>query len=240
LEINMSATIYTNGTTGTKRVQLSNGQMCRRMIYLNNWTTMRIGLRLTVPSASSIAGTPRLWVGVGSGLTNAIGDASTTNWIGIYTDSATWTRSTLVSPAIGYFAATGRSVKRVGTTVTQNAAGFGQNLVFPMSDTFLTVLLVEITKGSPNYTINIGAAGSSSAFNGAALPGITEANMDAFMSLPIGMSGITAVVNTSYSTPGAQTLAMSEAAGNLDTIQVYWDKTTAPCEVESIYHRKLA
>lgn len=236
----MSATIYTNSGTASKRVQLANGQMLRRPIYLNNWTTMRIGLRLTVPSAVNITGTPRLWVGMGSGLTNGIGDTTTTNWIGIYTDSATWTRSTLVTPAIGYFAATGRSVKKVGTTVTQNAAGFGQNLVFPMSDIFLTVLLVEITKGSPNYTINVGAAGSSAAFNGVALPGITEANMDAYMNLPIGMSGITAVTNTSYSTPGAQTLAMSEAAGNLDCIQIYWDKTSANCEIESVYHRKLA
>jgi hypothetical protein len=212
------------------------------MIYLNNWTTIRIGLRLCIPSAANIVGTPRLWVGVGSGLANAIGDATTTNWVGAYTDTATWTRATVAGPPVVAHSGTLiiRSVKKVGTTVTQNAAGFGSNVLFSLQDTFLSLLMVEITKGSPNYSINVGMPSATTAFNGVALPGITEAQMDQYMQLPIGFTGMTAVTNTSYNSPGAQTLAMSEVAGNLDCVQIYWDKSAANCEIESVYHRKLA
>lgn len=236
----MSATIYTNSSTASKRIQLSNGQMARRMIYLNNWTTIRIGLRLTVPSAANIVGTPRLWVGVGSGTAAAVGDAITTNFIGLYTSGATWSRLTNVSPAIAYCVTTGRPVKKVGATITDTGANFSNNITLPLSDTFLSLILLEITKGSPNYTIIAGMATSITAFNGVALPGITEAQMDQYMTLPIGMTGITTVTNAGYNVATSQNLAMSEVAGNLDAVQVYWDKTAANCEIESVYHRKLA
>ena len=237
----MSATIYTNGSTGSKRVQLSNGQMCRRMQYLNNWTTLRIGLRLCFPSAANITGTPRLWVGVGSGTANAIGDATTTNWFGAYFDTATLARGTLVTPAIAYSQGNWlRPVKRVGTTTTAGGSLITSGLTMSLSDTFLSILMVEITKGSPNYTINAGFPSTNSAFNGEALPGVTEAKMDQYMSLPIGFTGIGAVGNPNYVVGTSQAMAMSEAAGNLDCVQIYWDKTAVLCEVESVYHRKLA
>lgn len=237
----MSATIVSTG--GTKRLQLSNGQALRRPVYLDNWTTMRIGLRMCVPSGATIVGTPRLWVGIGSGLTNGIGDATTTNWIGVYTNTATWTRSTLVTPAIGYTQNIGfRMVKRIGSTTTQHATGdMAGNMVVSMSDTFFAAFLVEITKGSPNYSINVGYPATNSAFNGVALPGVTEAMMNAYMSLPIGHGGIGAVSNPNYTAVSTNgTLAMSEVAGVLDCIQIYWDKTAAPLEIDSLWHRKLA
>lgn len=231
----MSATIVT--VSGSKRCDLSNGQALRRPIYLSSWTTVRIGLRLCFPSAASLVGTPGLYVGMGSGTTNGIGDATTTNWIGVKTDGATWTRT--LSGAQAYASMAGIRVhKRVGSTLTAHAGAMTANPFTSLDAAFMSVLLVEITKGSPNYTVNIGIATSNSGIIGI---NITDANMDSYMSLPVGMGGIGAVTNPNIvAVTTNNTLAMSEVAGVLDCLQLYWDKTAAPCELESVWHRKLA
>lgn len=232
----MSATIVT--VSASKRLDLSNGQALRRPIYLNNWTTVRIGLRLCFPSAAAIVGTPRLYIGMGSGLTAGVGDATTTNFIGVVTNGATWSRS--LSGAQAYTLIGGIIVvKKVGVTTTFHGTG---NMTATnhgsMDAAFQSVILVEITKGSPNYTVNVGLPTSNS---GVIAVNITDANMDAYMSLPIGMAGIGAVSNPNIvAVTTNNTLAMSEVAGVLDCLQIYWDKTAAPCEIESVWHRKLA
>ena len=234
----MPATILT--VSGDKRIDLSNSGIYRRPVYLNNWTTMRIGLHFCVPSAATIVGTPRIFCGMGNGLTNGIADSSTTNWIGAVMNTATWTRSILGSPAIAYTQNLAfRAAKRVATTLTLGGADLATAMVASLDATFNSIFLVEITKGSPNYTVRVGYPSSNSAFSGVALPGITETMMDAYMGLPATMTGIGSVSNPNYSTVSG-TLAMDEVAGVLDTVQIYWDKTAAPLELTGVYHRKLA
>jgi hypothetical protein len=231
----MSATIVT--VSSSKRLDLSNGQALRRPIYLSNWTTMRIGLRLCFPTAVSIVGTPGLYVGMGSGLTAGIGDATTTNWIGVKTITGTWTRSLSGSQSYGNIGSI-RVHKRVGATLTSHASDMTATMHQSFDALFQSVILVEITKGSPNYTVNIGVPTSNS---GVIAVNITDANMDAYMSLPIGMAGIGSVSNLNIVAVAVNnTLAMSEAAGVLDCLQIYWDKTAVNCEIESVWHRKLA
>lgn len=232
----MGATILT--VSALKRLDLSNCQILRRPSYLNNWTTMRIGLHYCVPSAATIVGTPSIYIGMGSGLTNGIGDATTTNWIGVKTTGATWTR--VLSGAQAYANMTGIRVhKKVGSTLTPHATGDMTGTPHTSLDAaFRTVLLVEITKGSPNYTVNVGVGTSNSAI---ITVDVTPANMDGYMALPVGMGGIGTVGNPNIvAVTTNNTLAMSEVAGNLDCIQIYWDKTAAPLEIEGVYHRKLA
>lgn len=232
----MSGTIVT--VSSLKRLDLSNGQALRRPVYLNSWTTIRIGIHYCVPSAATLVGTPGIYVGIGSGLTNGIGDATTTNWIGIKTVSATWTR--VLSGAQAYAQIGNTQVaKKIASTLTVNPSGFQGTTVHTSLDAaFRTVLLVEITKGSPNYTVISGAPTSNS---GVIAVDVTPAHMDSYMSLPIGLGGIGAVANANITAlVGQSTQAMSEAAGNLDCIQIFWDKTAAPLELEGVYHRKLA
>lgn len=233
----MSGTIVT--VSALKRLDLSNGQALRRPVYLSNWTTMRIGLHVTFPAAASIVGTPRLWFGMGSGLTNGVGDATTTNFVGIYTNTATWTRT--LSGAQAYAGGIElRLVKRVGAVTTQHATGgMTANTFLSLDAAFRSVLMLDITKGSPNYSFAIGHASSNSAL---IANDITPALMDSYMSLPAGFAGIGSVGNPNYAAVTATnaTLAASEAAGVLDCVQLLWDKTAANCELEAVYHRKLA
>jgi hypothetical protein len=236
----MGATILT--VSSLKRLDLSNCQILRRPVYLNNWTTMRIGLHFCVPSAANLVGTPRLYVGMGSGLTNGIGDATTTNFVGAVTNQATWTRNTVIISSVTYGYATNvalRTVKRVGSTLTIGSLDMTAAGTFSLDAGWRAILIVEITKGSPNYSITLGVGTSNSIFN--AGDEITPALMDQYMSLPIGLTGIGSVKNANYSIVTANnTVATSEVAGNLDCIQIYWDKTAAPLEIEGVYHRKLA
>lgn len=199
---------------------------------------MRIGIHYYIPSTATITGTPRLWMGIGSGLTNGIGDATTTNWIGIYTDTASMTRT--LSGAQAYTGGnTIRLVKRVAAVTTPHATGgMTTNSFFSMDEGFRAVMLLDITKGSPNYTFTLGHTASNSGIIGI---DNTVAQMETYMGLPLGMAGIGTVNNPNYAASVTNNaLAMSEVAGNLDCIQVYWDKTAAPLEIEGIYHRKLA
>lgn len=234
----MAASIIT--ISGDKRIQLTNGQLIRRPVYLDNWTTMRIGIHFTWPSAATIVGTPRLYVGVCNGLTNGIGDAVTTNFCGIATNSASITRAVSGSQAYANIGAM-RVLKKVASTTTFHATGDMTGTAHGQMDAtgaWLGVMLVEITKGSPNYTFTLGIATSNSGVIGV---NITPAHMDQYINLPIGMTGIGAVANPNIVAVTANnSLAVSEAAGVFNAINVYWDKTAAPCEISGIYHKKLA
>lgn len=234
----MSATIVT--VTGDKRIQLLNSQLLRRPVYLNNWTTIRIGVHFTWPSAATIVGTPRLYVGVCNGLTNGIGDAVTTNFCGISTNAASITRAVSGAQAYANVGAL-RVLKKVASTTTYHATGdiLGTgHASMDATGAWLAVMLVEITKGSPNYTFTLGMASSNSGVIGV---NITPAHMDQYINLPVGMTGIGSVANPNIVASVANnTLAMSEVAGVLDTINIYWDKTAAPCEISGIYHKKVA
>jgi hypothetical protein len=232
----MGATILT--VSSTKRLSLTNSQILRRPVYLNNWTSMRIGIHFYIPASANVTGTPRLWMGIGSGLTAGIGDSTTTNWIGVYTDTATMTHT--LSGAQHYTGGNSiRMVKKVGVTVTPHATGvITANAFFSMDAAFRALIMIDITKGSPNYSLTLGYINSNSGLIGI---DVSPTLMDSYMGLPLGMAGIGTVGNPNYgnlTTNG--TLAMSEVAGNLDCIQIYWDKTSAPLELEGVYHRKLA
>lgn len=224
----MSATIIT--VSGDKQIQLLNSQIIRRPIILNNWTTLRIGVRCKFPSAGNIVGTPAFHIGIGSGLVAGIGDASTTNWIGAAPTTATWTRNAGPPPYCS--AVTTKVRKKVAAVVTDSASGTVSALLSMDQDT-PNILIVEIIKGSPNYTVNVAGPASAAAAQTAA----TQTHL--IQMLELAALGTVSSIITGYSS-GGQALAMSEAAGNLDAIQIYWDRTSAPMEITEVFYRKVA
>jgi hypothetical protein len=227
----MSATIAT--ISGDKRIQLANSQLIRRPIILNNWTTIRIGLRLCFPSAASILGTPNLSVGIGSGLTNGIGDTTTTNWLGFVALATTWT-ITAGPPAYGA-QNNGRLRKKVATTVTTNGVTF-MNGFFSLDQATLSMLIVEITKGSPNYSAVCVYPGNAASVQTAA----TQAQLIQIMEAAAGAAASTATSLIPGYTSNSDTMAFSEVAGNVDAIQIYWDRTSVNCEISDVFYRKVA
>lgn len=228
----MSQSIITVG--GDKRLSLSNGQGVRRPVYLDNWTTIRIGLRLCFPSAGGLTGTPRLWLGMCHGTVNGVADGTTDNFIGMVTNIPTWSRS--AGPPAYFPDVFLRAMKRVGTTNTYQGGGDMSSVPhFSADDSIRNALILEITKGSPNYTLFAGFPSAA----GGVQHDVTDTEFLNIMELN-DLGDIGTVVSNYAKSSSNSTIATSEGAGVFDTINIFWDKTAASCEISDVFHRKVA
>lgn len=232
----MPATIITY--SGDKRIQLTNSQLIRRPIYFGSWTTIRIGLHFCIPSAASIGGTPRLYFGLCSGLTNGIGDATTTNFIGWMSNTTTFNRSSLVGPPLNVYSGNNafRFIKKVGTTFNFNAADASALFFFSMQQPVRHALILQITKGSPNWTAQFAFPVS----NSITATDLSDAQMTALMEMANMSDANSVVLNYSGGAFTNNTMAFDEVAGAINAINVFWDRSGQPLEISGIYHRKIA
>lgn len=226
----MASTIITRnpGDGDDKRIQLSNSQFARVISIGSTWNKIRIATRITATDlGSGPVGTPRLAFGICSGTSNIYGDATVTNWCGLLTSAATWNRQTF--PFLSYTqAASGLVAKKVGSTLTTGAI-----LVNPMIPIVgankRAFLILDITKGSPNYT-----------FQGFAWDGgtnIPDVSLSHFLA---SIEGSNLPVDAGYNTSAATAFAVDESAGVFNAVNVHWDKTSFQIELSDIAVVRLA
>lgn len=196
-----------------KAIQSQNATFARLVSIGTSWTKVRVGMRLHMESTgANLVSTPRLAVGFCSGTANQFGDATTGHFVGVVSNSATW--SFQAGP---YYNTLGLAPgKRVGSTLT-NSGGFASNFSINAGAAANTadrsLLFVDLTKGSPNFTINCFCQNS---------PGqdVTVANFLAQMTLVTP-----AFAGHDY--PAGITIAVDEGTdGTLDAINVAWDRST--------------
>lgn len=211
---------------GTKRLCLRSGQAFRQPVYGSAWTKIRIVLRYCVPTAGAITGTPRLVVGMSAGNVNGFGSAETDNFLGFRTESTTWTPSNNTFSFI-----TGRSVKRVGTTITSHASALTTTLRPGSMHDSRSILAVQLEKGSPNWTIRI--------LHSATDP-LADATDDQFLAVIDNDESLSGSISGFTSSSANQALAFDEDAGALTHIHIFWDKISAPLEIEDVGHRLIA
>ena len=148
------------------------GSMARRFLDLNSWEKARVAARITFDNLGEyiehdITGTPRFWLGMlsnpAAGMTNGPLTASTSHFVGLRTGAPTWIW-TDTSPRYALPSPSGLQVgKRVGSTDSFVDAGVTAH-VSAQPETRREILVVEITKGSPNYsfqTMAINATGDN-------------------------------------------------------------------------------
>jgi len=144
-----------------QRLQLQNSQYVRAMTWGTNWTEVRISLRASVLAprvAASLGFYGYLAFGVCSGYTNAIGDASTDAFMGLWMgdqwrNNADWKYN--ASPSGFWTHGNGAwqwATKKEGTTFTQTNIAFDQSSVLASKETSRGLVMIQITKGDPNYT----------------------------------------------------------------------------------------
>jgi hypothetical protein len=139
------------------RAVLQNSQDARPLPFGSSWTRLRIGLRLHARNyASDIINTPRFAFGLISGTSNLFGDGSTSHFVGVRLNAATWT----LTGSNRFLVPNGSiiPIKKIGTTVTSGSAffpasqwGIGAGADSAVADR--TVFFVDFIKGSPNYSI---------------------------------------------------------------------------------------
>lgn len=198
--------------------QIANGQFGRLITLPVAWSKVRVGVRIHGIGGASIGGTARLAVGLGSGTTAMIGDASATNWIGLITNALTWT---WFAPdhwqGLNYYPA-----KKVGATLTIGGVALqtGDMMGGIANTTGIdrSVIFCDIAKGSPNYTLNV---------LGMTSWGPTDTVAATFYAQMIQLAP--AIANHTYS--AGQTLAFDEVAGTLNAVQVWWNNAGSAMEI---------
>jgi len=229
----MSAELITYGSD--RRCELAACEAIRPMVYLDDWTTIRIGLQLSFNgTASNITSTPVLAFGVCSGNTNVMAAGTATHVVGWRNTKATLTYaagppSTLVgsTAAMQFF-------KKIGTTFS---VVNGSSMVSPYSNTtsVRSGLWMDITKGSPNYSFRIASPSNAAA----AQSDLTDAQFLSIMELST-LADIATVRSDHVVSSIASVLAVDEATnGLLDHLFVYWDRTTHKFSF-NIRHRKIS
>jgi hypothetical protein len=232
----MSQQIVLAGST--KRLALSSGQAIRSPIYGHNFTKMRIGLRLCFPNAAvTVSGTPQLVFGLCNGNANGYADPTTTNFVGLRSTATVWTLGGTPGTN-GYFGSLAwKACTRVGSTLTDQAGTIGGSTLNYVSAEPLIrcAMILQIEKGSPNYTLRLVMPISS----GAAQADVSDAQFVQFMEMDDVFTSPGSIIGNYQQLATNNTIAADEANGQFDSICIFWDKISVPVHLDDVAHRLI-
>jgi hypothetical protein len=221
-----------------QRIVLSNSEATRLPLIGSDWTKVRLGVRLSVGASANITGNPRIAIGLCTGVADGFGRTATTHFAGVRMSGASF-NYTAGPPAYLTASAAGAMVccKRIsGTTTNGSAVSSAATMLSSSVSSRRSCLFVEITRGSPNFTFQLGAPTTAAAVQ----TDITLAKFRDQMSWPAwSVVGLSTWLS-GYNTGSAITLAVDEATyGSLIVPNVYWDQTGAPLEVSDVQLTRL-
>ncbi len=227
-------------------LQLGSEEWVRKLAISNAWNQIRIGVLVAInPLTGSPSTAPSLGsglaIGMCSGLTNPYGAASTTNAIGISFGlfGSGWS----YAPNSGnpVFAMNGGNYEysRVGASTSATTLGGGYNTIVPVvgQGTVMRrdIIIVDITKGSPNYTLFL--------YNTASNSGPPASQIDytpTDLKQAVLQPGTPSVQGFPMDAHGSFLLAASESPGILDTVNVYSTLNAFPLELYEVAIEKMA
>lgn len=213
-----------------RRLVLSNGEAIRELVYGATWSSIRIGIQMSLIGMAANLVTPVLAVGVCSG-PNGYGIPSTTNVTGVKMSGTNNLTYDAGPPAFALSNSTYcAAFKRVGSTLTSSANSLTVSRLG--IDDMRTGFIVQIEKGSPNYTFRLcGHSGT-----GTSPTDLTDTEFEQLMDIADLSNAST--VKTNYAA-GSVTLAVDEVAGAFDHLFVYWSRTSVKMSF-NIKHRMIS
>jgi len=234
-----------------KRIVLSNSEMARIFDIGTNWNQLRIGVHYILTDPGHDLYTPRNYYGViaSPNGSNGVLTSSTSHFLGCRNNpSIAMVRIGIVgdTPGQSYFRANNTSshqvVKRIGSTDTAVAVATGNQSLVGTPTTRRSVLLVEITKGSPNFTVQAAALRGDQALTTTGVLDTTTANLTAAMEAADMTGAVTALnLGISYLLRTASTIAVNEAAdGYFNAVCIGWGHTTHLMEVSNLLVSKVS
>jgi hypothetical protein len=214
-----------------KYLTLANEEYVRTLAIGNHWSRLRLGLlvALTPDGTNDLQGTQFVW-GLCAGRTNPFGAESTTNFLGMKVGSSTAGEVLAYNANSGnpYFWAGRGALKKVGATRTVfNGSALEFHRVAATAGTAprRSLLLLEITKGSPNYTVTSWSL---------PVPGVGKDFTPAHLLEALEQSSSVVVNGESLVAATLNTVTFDESAGPLDTVDVHWNKAAFPLEVYAL------
>jgi hypothetical protein len=219
-----------------KRVQLKNSS-CARLWSSSigtSWTKVRVAARITITdSGAALTGTPKFAFGMQSGAATDgsnlfLSSGGPVHWFGIYTSGlATWNRA--AGPPVLYgngAVSCGLTSKKIGTTITSGANAYYPELV-DATTAGRGVLFLDVTKGSPNFTLNVFAR-------------TVATSNDVDLATYLAQVVLDSPTVTNHTFLGAQTLAIDEATnGFFNAVGFAWNRSDALIELSDVTVVKL-
>jgi hypothetical protein len=162
-----------------------------------------------------------------------------THWLGMQTQQATWTRyATPAKYDMSYYNGFMKVAKKIGTTttlgvdLTWSTSPAGQGFIADSTVASRRVLALDITKGSPNFSLQ--GYGWDLNTGSGAMADTTVATYSAQIVLP------TPVI-ASHSFSDVKTLAIDEATnGYFNAVGIAWDRSDALIELSDVSVVRLA
>jgi hypothetical protein len=214
-----------------KYLTLANEEYARVLDIGNNWTSLRVGVMLAfTPDGTNNLLSCTFALGVCSGLSATFG-GSTSNFIGALVNNTTITYAAGPPP---YFAVPTAIATKVNTTISATGATNRNHTTNTGSPQRRALLYVQLTKGSPNYTVDVIGIQTASA-----LAIQLDYSYDRFI---YGMeqppSSVT--LNGYALLYGTAATAFSESAGPLNTFNLFWNKLLFPVEIYAVAAYRFA
>lgn len=221
-----------------RRIQLAGTNIARKMNIGNSWTTLRIGMRVCYIPANPgtgtiIYGTPRFIFGVCSGVVNTVGSESPSHFVGIRSMSTAGEYKTTGNDVFGNNGTTTGlawgAIRYENGSLTSAVGGkVGSFSAEP--STIRSALFLQIVKTGGNITVQLYAPTDTGAK--------TDISSTAFFNTMEGelMDGL-----TNYNTNTAETISTLDEAtyGDLDSINVYWDRTFQKIEISDLAYTRV-
>jgi hypothetical protein len=217
---------------GDRGPELTNSGGARTMLIGSTWNVIRVGVLMTIADfGSNPTGAPRFYLGVLNGVVaaNHVLKSTTTNFFGVYINEATWTRN--AGPPVYYSLLNIPVAKKVGATLT---TGTDLTATGTISGTTANrnVLLIQITKGSPNWTMELvypAVAGAQSDRTLAQFKAALEAS-----TVALAASGL-----VNYTASSAIGQAFTEAPAP-NAVHFAWDKSSFTAKISAIGYAKIS
>ena len=216
-----------------KVLSISNEQCARTITIGSTWNRIRIGVRFKISSSfANITSANFAW-GLISGTSSLYADASTNHFLGV--DMPPSTTLTYTSATINLYrntaASASRFITKVGLTTTEyyhTVANFAFGLIENLADEYRMAAYMDIMKSNTDpglwtimYTYNRTVSFSTQDISATQFyNNITNDSASLLTSN---------VASASFQIPISQS-----ANGNLDTINIYWNKTTPPMEISDV------
>lgn len=242
----MSAATFVTTGEGRTAIRFTQGNLFIPLpaAIAASWDTIRIGVLISANQVDAalpyMSSWPRFFVGLSSGQ-SGYHDDDTTHCVGFMIGHSIAKLWSIAGPPYCYQPYT-TTVKKIGTTETLGGGSY-QNLLSlhiqgslgPSAETWTTVL-IEIDKGSPNYTVatrmrqNAGTTSDNRFGIDVVAPMCAEGKQVAEFT----------VQQPSWGTTNG-TLAVDEAGdGTLDHLHISWDRLMFPIYIDGIAVRKIS
>jgi hypothetical protein len=225
------------GPITDKRAKFTNGEGMRKFAFLNDWASIRIGMHVILDGTATFGGSPVLVLGVCSNDTAGYAaGASTIHFVGASIGGAATTftydgTNKLYTPNANY-----AIHKKVGATVSTAAFGTGAAAKISADrDVARSAIILQITKGSPNFSLSIATPNSAAA----GAHNVTDAEFLALMEMSLISDANTIITGYLGGAPG--TIAVDEATnGSLNAIDIHWNQSGVPLEISAVRMRKIS